>query len=129
MRPLKRMLAYGSVNAVLLPLNLAIAWALTEIGVQYLLATIAGFIVHLTLEFFINRRWTFQRLDLAALSGLTRALCVQLSALVVVVMTTWVGVEMIEVDFVYSRGLAVVTAGVWCYGLDCLFTFRVQMFR
>ena len=129
MHPLRRILTYGSVNLILLPLNLAIAWALTKIGIQYLVATTAGFVVHLTLEFFINRRWTFQRSDLKAFPGLARALCVQLGALIVVLITTKIGVETVHLDFVYARGLAVITSGIWCYVLDHIFTFRVRFSR
>ena len=129
MRPLRRMLTYGSVNLILLPLNLATAWALTEIGVQYLVATAVGFMVHVVLEFFINRRWTFERLDLKTIPGLVRALCVQVSALIVVPLSTKFGVELAHLDFVYARGSAVVTSAVWCYVLDHLFTFRVGFSR
>ena len=129
MRPLWRLLTYGSVNLFLLPLNLGMAWVLTELGVQYLVATASGFGLHLVLEFFINRRWTFQRLDLKAAPGLARALCVQLSALVVVLLTTQAGVEIGGLDFIYARCLAVIVVGIWCYVLDSLFTFRVKLLR
>lgn len=126
MHPLRRLLAYSSVSLVLLPLNLAIAWALTRVGVNYLLATAAGFGVHVTLEFFINRYWTFNHSDIKAMSGFARALCVRLSALGVVLLTTKIGVETMGLDFAYARGVAVVVSAAWCYILDHIFTFRVR---
>ena len=126
---LKRILKYGSVNLVLLPLNILIAWILTHLGMHYLLATAIGFTVQITLAFLINRRWTFEKMSITVTSGLARSMVVEATALMVVIVTTWIGVEYLSLSFVSARIAAVVVAGVWCYILDSLFTFKTHPFR
>lgn len=126
---LKRILKYASVNVLLLPINILIAWQLTDAGMNYLLATSIGFGIQVTTAFLINRKWTFERKDIAIGSGLIRSAVVEVSALGIVVLTTWIGVAVMSADFMVARVSAVFTAGVWCYLLDSFFTFRTHPFR
>ncbi len=124
---IQRFLKYSSVNAVLLPLNLTTAWTLTAMGIHYLLATIVGFGVQIFLAFFINRNWTFKRPDIRAGTGLLKASLVEISAILVVLVTTWFWVETVGLEFLTARVIAVGVVGVWCFLLDSLFTFQVRL--
>lgn len=126
MRSVRQILKYSGVNAVLLPLNLSIAWALTEIGLHYLAATVAGFAVQITIAFFINRAWTFRRPEVRAVGGITRASIVEIGAILVVLATTTLAVEFFGATFLWARLIAVATSGIWCYVLDSRYTFRAK---
>ena len=124
-----RILKYAGVNGALLPLNIGIAWALTEMGMHYLIATAIGALVHLTIAFFINRQWTFLKPELAAVPGLIRAAFVETVAICIMLAATYAGVELLALQFFWARVLGVVASGIWMYIGDSTFTFKTKPFR
>ncbi len=120
---------YISVNTLLLPLNLALAWMLTELGLHYLLATLAGFTLHVTISFFINRGWTFKKPETQTRNGLFRAALVEVGTIVIVLCVTAGFVELAHTSFLTARIYATLLAGVWSYIMDSLFTFQVKPFK
>ncbi len=126
---LKRGIKYIGVNGGLLPLNLAMGWMLYRVGMKYEIAYTIGFLIHVMLEFLINRQWTFRRTDLKRFPGLMRGLCVQGSALCLMVLTMRIGIDIIGAGEFLARIAAVFVCGVWCFVLDHLFTFRTKFYE
>ena len=127
--PLRRIIKYSTVNGIVLPLNLGIAWGLTLLGLNYLVATAVGYTVQITLAFFVNRHWTFAKPEVETLTGLMRAGIVEASAFIIVLATTYLCVAALHLPFIWARIAAVIAAGIWCYLMDSIFTFRVKPFR
>ncbi|MBC7836657.1 GtrA family protein [Acetobacteraceae bacterium] len=124
-----RAVSYTGVNAAVLPFNLATAWILSALGVHYLLATAAGFILHVVVIFFVNRRWTFDREDLMTSEGLVRTAIIHGLSFCVAMGTVAVCVEYYELQFMWARVIAVAVCGMWDYMGDSFFTFRRNPFR
>ncbi len=124
--PFKRALKFFTINAVLLPLNLGVAITLTWLGLDYLLATAAGYIVHISLGFLLQRSITFNNPSLEVLAGMFRASLVEMVGIIIVLITTYVAVELFGFDFLLSRFIAVIVVGVWDYIAHSLFTFRTD---
>ena len=124
-----RLTKWVVVNSALLPLNIICAWALTELGVPYLIATSIGFAVQAVLAFFINRSWTFKRLDIAFHRNIWRAALVDISGLVLLLCAVGAMVEILGWNFLPARIVGMLVVGVWCYILDSLMTFRTNPFK
>lgn len=127
--PFRRVLFFGSVDTALFPLNLSVAWALTEAGMHYLLATIGGFALQLTLAFFINRRWTFRKPEIGTASGLAKTWLIGASDLLVALIATALLVETFGASFIVARILAAFAVFAWDYVLNCIFTFKMHPLR
>lgn len=118
-----------SVNLLILPLNIGIAWMLTKAGLHYLFATATGVGLQLVLTFFISRRWTFDRSEIKAKSGLLRTTMVELVSMTNILFITAIGVELFKLEFTLARISAMTIAGILGYVLDSFFTFRTSPFR
>ena len=125
--PVVRLVRYGGIDAVLFPLNIGIAWALTVAGVEYRIATACGFFIHLTLAFFANRKWTFHS-SVDTTVGLGKTWLIGLSDLVVAVIATSLLVEYAGLTFLLARTGAALVVFVWDYVLNCTLTFKEKLF-
>jgi putative flippase GtrA len=122
---LQRIAVYAGVNTLCLPCNIGLAWILTTHGLHYILATIAGFMLHVLLAFSLNRTFTF-RSSVSARNGLAKSAIVAITGVFVAVAVTALCVEVVGLSFLASRILAMFVAGLWDYVLDSQFTFREQ---
>jgi dolichol-phosphate mannosyltransferase len=58
---LKRMLQYHIAASVATLVNIAILWILTQLfGIYYLVSNVFGILCGMTLNYFVNDRWTFK---------------------------------------------------------------------
>jgi putative flippase GtrA len=113
---------------MLFPLNLFIAWSLTEAGMDYRAATVAGFFTHVSIAFFINRTWTFHKAEVRTDTGLLKTWTIGASDLAIALAMTTALVEYAGLGFLYARIGAALTVFIWSYVLNCIFTFRVKVF-
>lgn len=147
-----RAFKYYTVSLLTFLGNIFLAWFLVRYGgVQYIIATISGFLFQSIVAFLVNTRWTFykrrtflfdvvidfligkkwisRKRKLYFSHGLLTTLVVQGTVFFLVVMgTTW-GVAVLHYSFIFSRILAGVAAGFLGYCLDSYFTFKTVPFR
>jgi putative flippase GtrA len=124
-----RLARYAGVNAVLLPFNLLLAWFLTAHGVQYLVATSAGYVAHLVVAFFINRRWTFKKPEVRTMSGLLKVVCVEIVGVSLLLVGTYIGYELLKFPFIFARIASSFVAFFWNYCVESLFVWKVSIVR
>jgi len=127
--PKVRILLYGGVNVIALAPNLLTAWLLTEWGMQYLLATICGYVVHIAGAFVLNHTWTFKHSNASRGKAVARTTLVHIGSFTIVMLVTPLCVEVFGTSFIVARLTASVYAGIWDYLLDSHFTFEVHPFR
>ncbi len=128
-KPLKRAVFYYVVDAVTFVSNIFIAWVLVRYGVHYLAATTLGFIFQTVVAFFLNKIWTFNKPHLRVSRGLFITSLVQVSAFLIVIVLTAVGVEYFKLPFLIVRIVSGIIAGISAFILDSRYTFGVSPFK
>jgi putative flippase GtrA len=121
---LKRLARYTSVNIVCLPVNIGLAWLLTESGMHYVTATVMGYAAHVLLAFLLNFVWTFDQPVIHATKSIMYLAVIHSASFLIVIAVTAICVELIMLSFITARIIAMVIAGLWDYTLDSLFTFK-----
>lgn len=147
-----RVFKYHIVSLITFLGNIFLAWFLVRYGgVQYIIATISGFLFQAMVAFLINKRWTFYKKRVWLLDSLLDffgykkiifykrnpcfsqsvliSLVVQMAVFFLVVAGTALGVDVFHGSFIFSRILAGVAAGLVGYCLDSYFTFNTIPFR
>jgi putative flippase GtrA len=125
-----RFASFVSVNAVLVCLNLAIAWLCTDVlTLHYMWGASAGYGIQVVLGFFIQRDHIFRRSDITTTHGLIRACLVECISVGVMIGTTLVFVEWFSMWHIYARMCSMLCVGAWDYVAHSYFTFRTHPFR
>jgi len=127
-RALARLLKYGSVDILLLPLNIGLATALDAAGVPSSVATSAGFFAQMTIAFFLNRRWTFH-VSVSTREGVAKTWLIGLSDLILAVLATELIQGHYRFSYFWARLVASVFVGVWDYMANSLFTFKTAFWK
>jgi dolichol-phosphate mannosyltransferase len=109
--------AVGSIGAVL---NLALLYALTEIGVFYLLSGLLGIEAGLLSNFFLNRSWTFRDRQTRGLGYMLTALyrdhAVRFVGIVLNLVILWLLTSLFGVYYLISQVIGIAVAMLWNYG-------------
>ena len=125
----RRVVKFLTINTLLVPVNIGIATGLTFVGLHYLLATLVGIVVHISIAFFIHRKQTFQREDLHAGTGILRGLVVEFSGFGIVLFAVYVFVDLLGLSFLSARIIAALLVGVWDYLVHSWVTFKTHPFK
>jgi putative flippase GtrA len=123
----KRALLYGGVNILCFPANLGAAWVAHQYGAQYVVATLVGVVLHITLAYCCNRLYTFKETETQVGQSLLVAYMVGLFSIAMVVGVTVVCVEYFALSFMMARIVAMCIAGVCDFILDAHLTFKVKL--
>ena len=112
-----KFVAVGGVGAIL---NLAVLYALTELGVFYLLAGVIGIEAGLLSNFFLNRSWTFRDRGTSGLrytlTALYRDHAVRVVGVVINLLILYLLTSVFGVYYLTSQLIGIGVAMVWNYG-------------
>ncbi len=118
---------YCTVSLMTLALNFIIIVLLTErVGLHYLISVAIGFFVAVLCGFAINFVWTFPKTKIHFLFGSGRSFAVAVLTLGLILITTWIFTELLNVYYLAARGIAAVLAGIFSYNLDAGWTFKIK---
>lgn len=123
---LERFARYVGVGFLMFLADIVLVYALIFMGMEYLLATVIGFILAMTGAFFLNRAWTYGTHTSAW--RVVYALAIALVSLVIVAWCTYWGVEYLALHYMLARSAAGILATLWSYTADSLVTFEVKPF-
>lgn len=124
-----RLAVYWTVNAISVPTNIGTAWFLYEkIGVNYLAATTVGFLLQVLICAALNLRYTFKESRLCFKAVVLRALAADVLSLMLVLAVTRVGVEVLRMEFLYARLLALVLIGPITIKLEAM-AYKVHLWK
>ncbi|NMC51863.1 GtrA family protein [Candidatus Kuenenbacteria bacterium] len=125
---IRRLLFYYTVSLATFAGNVFGAWLLMEyFQVQQIPAITAGFILQTVTAFFVNRRWTFEKQTKIS-RGLTTTLAIQVVALLIAILGTEGGMNILGLNFISSRIISGLIAGLWGYTMDSYLTFGLAPF-
>jgi dolichol-phosphate mannosyltransferase len=115
-----RFLKFAAVGAVGAVLNLAVLYALTELGVFYLLSGLIGIEAGLLSNFILNRSWTFRdrqgRGLRYVLTALYRDHAVRFVGIVLNLVILWFLTSVFGVYYLISQVIGIAVAMLWNYG-------------
>jgi dolichol-phosphate mannosyltransferase len=117
---LHRFLQFAVVGAVGAILNLAVLYALTELGVFYLLSGLIGIEAGLLSNFFLNRSWTFKDRQSRGLGYVLTALyrdhAVRFVGIVLNLVILWLLTSFFGLYYLTSQLIGIGVAMLWNYG-------------
>jgi dolichol-phosphate mannosyltransferase len=112
-----KFVAVGAVGAIL---NLAVLYALTQLGVYYLLAGLIGIEAGLLSNFFLNRSWTFRDRGESGLrytlTALYRDHAVRFVGIVLNLVILWLFTSVFGIFYLISQLIGIAVAMLWNYG-------------
>jgi len=115
-----RFLKFAAVGAVGAVLNLAVLYALTELGVFYLLSGLVGIEAGLLSNFFLNRSWTFKDRQARGLGYVLTALyrdhAVRFVGIVLNLVILWLLTSVFGLYYLTSQVIGIAVAMLWNYG-------------
>jgi dolichol-phosphate mannosyltransferase len=115
-----RFLKFAAVGAVGAILNLAVLYALTGLGVFYLLSGLVGIEAGLLSNFFLNRSWTFKDRQTRGLGYVLTALyrdhAVRFVGIVLNLVILWLLTSLFGVYYLTSQLIGIAVAMLWNYG-------------
>jgi dolichol-phosphate mannosyltransferase len=115
-----RFLKFAAVGAVGAVLNLAVLYALTELGVFYLISGLVGIEAGLLSNFFLNRSWTFKDRQARGLGYVLTALyrdhAVRFFGIVLNLVILWLLTSVFGLYYLTSQVIGIAVAMLWNYG-------------
>lgn len=125
-RALERFIRYGMVGGSTLLIDLTILYVLTEIfSVHYQIGIAVGFLIAVSINYLVSRRWVFKHTDRGFLMGYVFFIKFALIGLFLTMSITWYLVEVLGVYYLASRLGAAGIVGVSNYLSNLYLNFRV----
>lgn len=119
-----------AVNATMIGPNLLVAWLCSAyLGAHYTVASAAGVLVHITGAFFLNRRFTFKRMDVSIFWGLMKVYWSESFAILIMFGVMAVCVENIGMSEIAARFVGLAIVAVYDYFFQKHVTFGHIVWR
>ena len=123
---IQRFLKYSSVGVSTFALDLAILFVLTEVfKVPYLFSTGAAFIVAVSLNYYMSRKYVFNKTSRKLGQGYYMFVSIATVALFAILALMSLFVEVLGLDYFVSRIIIGGIIGVCNYILNLFVTFKV----
>lgn len=127
--PFQRIRRLLLVNALILPINLLVAWGLHYFGMDYRLATLCGYLVHLVIYVLVGKKFVFTDSTATVGGAMARAFVVEIVSIVILLSSIHYLIEYLGWRFIYARPTAIVFTGLWDYVGHSLVTFLKNPFK
>jgi putative flippase GtrA len=122
----KRFLKYTLVGGSTFALDLFFLFLLTDVfGWNYLIATALSFILSVSLNYLISRRYVFQGTLRSTHAGYVLFLGIAASGLLFVLLLMAICVEYFHIDYLLSRSIVALVVGMWNYLMNLYVNFKV----
>lgn len=126
MKPYRQVGLYYSITAIAFAVNLLIySFLIYYCHVNYLLAATVGFVVQNILDYLSERMWVFNKTHVRPVIGYARSLGVALTVLALILVLTYIGFQILRMDYLLARISAGLIAGMISFFLDKKITFVV----
>ena len=124
MNLLIKFIKFGIVGFVGLVIDFSITWLLKEkLKVNKFIANGFGFITAATVNYFINRIWTFQSKNLDIQTEYFNFIIVSIIGLGINSLVLWFLIKKFNLNFYISKLFAIIITTIWNFGANLLFTF------
>ncbi len=123
---LKRFFTYVQVGGSTFLLDLLLLYIFTDIFlVNYLVATAVAFVIAVSINYIISRRYVFKGTLRQLHTGYVVFGGIALSGLMLVVVLMAIIVEKFHVDFIVARVIVACVVGMWNYLMNLYVNFKV----
>lgn len=124
----KRLFHYSLIGSGTFLFDLLLLYISIDIlGWNYLVATGSAFLVAVSINYTLSRRFVFSNTSRGFLSGYVYFLLIVSSGLVFITGAMYVAVDIIGLNYLLSRiGIAGIT-GLWNYLMNLLFNFKLTL--
>lgn len=122
---LLQMVKFGIAGASGLLIDFAITWLCKErLGWNFYLANIAGFLVAVTNNYFINRRWAFASNSKNIGIQFTKFLLVSVIGILLNTACIYTLHQLANIGFYTSKFIAIIIVFLWNYFANAAITFK-----
>lgn len=122
----KRFLTYSSVGVSTFAFDLAMLSLFTDIlGMQYLIATAIAFLVAVSANYFLSRRFAFKETERKLTSGYIYFLQFAISGMILTTFLMWLLTNATGLHYLLVRITIACFVGILNYLLNLYFNFRV----
>ena len=124
MNLLIKFIKFGVVGFIGLIIDFSITWILKEkLKVNKFIANGAGFATAATVNYFINRIWTFQSTNPDVKAEYFSFIIVSVIGLGINSLALWFFIKKFKLNFYVAKLLAIGITTIWNFGANLLFTF------
>lgn len=121
----RKIFGYATAGGFSVSLDLVLLYFFTEIvGLYYILSAIIAFTCGTTASYAINRNLAFKGTKRNVYEGFAYFVCFHIIALIIIVSLLTFFVEFLNINYLISRILAGLIAGILDYTLNTEITFR-----
>jgi putative flippase GtrA len=109
-------------------LDISLFWLFLNMFIMdYLAATIIAFLIAISIEYFIDRNWSFSDTKTSLRKGYMSYMHLACIGLVAISIFMWIGVDIMKFEPVRTRILIGLIVGIWNYFLNRRFTFNIPL--
>ncbi len=121
-----RFLKYSTVGASTFVLDLLLLYVFTDLwGIGYVLAAGVAFVIAVSINYFLSRRFVFKQTTRNHQTGYTNFLGIALGGMLLVMGGMYVCVSLLELNYLLSRIAIAAVTGFWNYLLNLFVNFQV----
>ena len=124
MNLLIKFIKFGVVGFIGLVIDFSITWLLKEkLKVNKFIANGSGFATAATVNYFINRIWTFQSTNPDVKGEYFSFILVSVVGLGINSLVLWLLIKKFKMNFYLAKLFAIIVTTIWNFGANLLFTF------
>ena len=121
-----RFLKYSTVGASTFVLDLLLLYVFTDLwGIGYVLAAGVAFVIAVSINYFLSRRFVFKQTTRNHQTGYINFLGIALGGMLLVMGGMYVCVSLLELNYLLSRIAIAAVTGFWNYLLNLFVNFQV----
>ena len=125
-RSLKRFVQYSLLGFGTFLLDILLLYVLKEyVGINYLIATAIGFIVGVSLNYVLSRKYVFHGSERSYRAGYGYFFLIAGVGLAFISVGMYVLVTVLSLNYLFSRVGIAALVGIWNYTMNLFFNFKV----
>lgn len=121
-----RFLKYAMIGVPCFLLDLLVLWILTSNGLFYLYSVMISFIAGHTLNYTLNKLWTFRDSKIPFFSGYCKFILLGIVSIGLTELYMFVFTGALGIHYLYSRVITAVIVSLFNFGMNSWFTFRIH---
>ncbi|MEI6849508.1 MAG: GtrA family protein [archaeon] len=126
----KRFIKYVTAGTFSLILDLSFLWLFVDkIGINYLYATALAFLLATSINYYINRNWSFADSSVRMVKSYVAYMGVAATGLLIILVSMTLLVQFLNMQYFLARVSIGLVIGVINYLVNHIFTFEIPFFE
>jgi len=124
-RTLVKFIQFGFISGIATLIDLFFLWFFTEVtGIFYLFSAVLAFLIGTTVNYSLNRAWTFKGTKTSRAKGFVSFTTIGGIGLVLTIALMALFVEIFGLHYLIARIIAAFLVLIWNFSMNSVFTFR-----